>query len=210
MTWLSVEIFLLFAGLPIVFISFEVSRQVLFFSLWLFCAAALAYLRWGKGQSWRQIWEGRGWQTQQKKQALYRFFALVPVLLGLTFLIAPNRFLDFPLERPRLWLLVMCLYPFLSALPQALLYRSFFFARYEKVFSKPWTLWVTNGLCFALAHGLYHNLVAPSLTFFAGILFSYSFAQHRSLKWMTLEHAAYGCLLFTLGLGTYFFRSPLN
>lgn len=210
MTWLYFELFLLFAGLPVVFISFDVSRLVLFSSLWGCCLGALVYLRRAQGLSWHAIWSGHGWTARQKRQALYRFLALLPVLLGLTLWIAPDRFLDFPLGRPRLWLLVMCLYPLLSALPQAVLYRAFFFARYEKAFSSAWIFWITNGLCFALAHGFYHNLVAPSLTFFGGILFSYSFAQHRSLKWMTLEHAAYGCLLFTLGLGTYFFRSALN
>jgi hypothetical protein len=36
------------------------------------------------------------------------------------------------------------------------------------------------------------------------MMFAYSYRQHRSLKWSVIEHAVYGCFVFTAGIGFYF------
>jgi hypothetical protein len=47
-------------------------------------------------------------------------------------------------------------------------------------------------------------MVAPLLSFICGVIVARSYSEHRALKWAVAEHAAYGCMVFTVGLGFYF------
>ena len=97
----------------------------------------------------------------------------------------------------------MILYPILSALPQELVFRSFFYRRYADLFPGH-TIYAVNLFCFAFMHLMFHNWIAPLLSAIAGALFTYSYRQHRSLKWVAIEHGFYGCMVFTAGIGSYF------
>jgi hypothetical protein len=48
--------------------------------------------------------------------------------------------------------------------------------------------------------------VAPFLSLFVGFMLANSYAQHRSLRLVWIEHALYGCLAFTFGLGWFFYH----
>jgi len=63
-----------------------------------------------------------------------------------------------------------------------------------------------NVLCFAWLHIIYDNWVAIAFTLAGGILFTLNFDRNRSLTAVSLEHALYGCAMFTLGLGEYFYE----
>jgi len=112
---------------------------------------------------------------------------------------------SFPRERPLLWLLVVLLYPLLSALPQEVIFRAFVFHRYRSLFPDPRVMMLVSASVFALAHLQLGNLLAPGLTFLGGLLFAYTFSTTRSLPMATLEHALWGDWLFTVGLGVYFY-----
>jgi hypothetical protein len=58
-------------------------------------------------------------------------------------------------------------------------------------------------------HLVFRNPIAPTLTFFGGILFAWRYQHTQSLALSSLEHALYGCLLFTVGLGQYFYGGTL-
>lgn len=204
--YLWAEMFFFYLAPPLVLHFTDSSRRTLFTFLWTAAGGVLAYLLKGRGFSLRAIWEGKGWSEEGKKRALIRFFALIPALAVTTLLYAPDRFLTFPVDRTGLWVAVMILYPILSACPQSLLFRSFFFARYEKLFSRPWAAVALNGLFFGFAHSLYGNWIAPVFAALGGMIFAASYRQHRSLKWAMIEHGAYGCLIFTLGIGWFFFK----
>jgi len=161
-------------------------------------------MRRAPGFSWRDLWYGNGWTADQKKQALIRLIAATAFIVILTCIVTPNRLFSFPLQRPRLWLIVMVLYPILSALPQELVLRSFFFRRYGVLFFGKTTMIAANAFCFALIHMMFHNWISPLLSAFGGTLFAYSYTQHHSLKWAAVEHSLYGCIVFTAGIGVYF------
>src|SRR4029077_4732077 len=72
---------------------------------------------------------------------------------------------SFPRERPFLWLLVLLLYPLLSALPQEVIFRAFLFHRYRRLFTDPRVMMLVSASAFALAHLQLGNLLAPGLTF---------------------------------------------
>ncbi len=185
-------------------------RWVIHACLWVLTIYAAVNLRRTPGFSWAGLWEGAGISASLRRLVVLRFLALMPVLLALTLALAPERFLRFPLERPALWAAVMILYPLLSALPQELVFRAFFFERYRPLFPKPAAMIAMSAFCFGFAHIMFHNAVAPALTLISGAMFAHSYAHHRSLKWSAAEHAAYGCFIFTVGLGWFFFAGAVR
>jgi membrane protease YdiL (CAAX protease family) len=112
---------------------------------------------------------------------------------------------SFPRERPFLWLLVVLLYPLVSALPQEVIFRLFLFHRYRSLFPDPRLMMLVSASVFALAHLQLGNLVALGLPFLGGLLFAHTFGTTRALPMVTLEHGLWGDWFFTLGLGVYFY-----
>jgi hypothetical protein len=120
--------------------------------------------------------------------------------------LAPDREWMLIRENPALWAVVMVAYPVLSVYPQGLLYRAFFFERYAVLFPGRWTMIVASTAAFAFLHIVFRNRLAPALTAAGGLLFAFRYAETQSLATSCLEHALYGCWLFTVGLGEYFYH----
>lgn len=202
----ALELVLLYAVPPVTLGFLHAPRYILFAFLWMAAGACLAWLRYARDLSWSRLWQGQGWAVRGRSAALARFLILMPTLAIVTILYAPERFLAFPTLDPFRWSMVMVVYPILSVLPQTIVFRLFFFERYGQTFSSKTMAIVINALCFGLAHSMYGNLIAPVFSGLAGALLAYSYTQHRSLKWAVLEHALYGDLVFTLGIGWFFFK----
>lgn len=115
----------------------------------------------------------------------------------------------FPRERPGLWLLVLLMYPLVSATAQELVFRVFLFHRYRDLFPDPNAMILASAGVFGLAHAQLGNAVAPLLSCVGGLLFAYTFHKTRSLPLVALEHGLWGDWLFTLGLGVYFYGGHL-
>jgi len=101
----------------------------------------------------------------------------------------------------------MFVYPLLSVVPQEFVYRTFFFERYKPLFSNSAAMILASTFCFGFVHIMFHNWIAPVFSGIGGLLFSISYARHKSLKLVSIEHAAYGCYVFTIGLGWYFYNT---
>jgi uncharacterized protein len=201
--WLGVEFCAFFLGLPLAFYAHP-SRWNIHLAMWAVAIYAPLTLKRLPHFSWRKFWHGEDWPAAQRKIAILRFCTAIPLVILLTLYLAPERLFSFPLQHPWFWLLVMVLYPILSVLPQEVVFRCFFFRRYQTLFHKPWMLIAASALVFGFAHVVFHNFVSPSLSALGGLFFAMSFNQHRSLKWAAIEHAAYGCMVFTAGIGFYF------
>jgi hypothetical protein len=57
---------------------------------------------------------------------------------------------------------------------------------------------------FGFLHIVFYNPISPLLSIFAGYFLTDSYLRHGSLKKLTIEHAFYGDMVFTVGLGIYF------
>ncbi len=201
--WLLSEFSALFVLIPCYFY-FHATRWNIHAALWIVTAYVLFWMKRTPDFSWPELWHGSGWAKRARNIALLRFLFSTLLIIGLTILLVPERLFSFPLQRPILWLAVMLLYPILSALPQEILFRSYFFRRYGNLFPQPWPMIAASAISFGFAHIVFHNWVSPLLCLIGGIMFAYSYTQHRSLKWAAIEHAAYGCMVFTIGIGVYF------
>ena len=102
----------------------------------------------------------------------------------------------------------MLLYPLLSALPQELVFRVLFFRRYGALFRAAAAAVLVNGLVFALAHLMFWNAVAPGLTFAGGLLFARGYRAGGFGQAVVL-HALCGAVIFTSGLGRFFYHGAV-
>lgn len=205
--FLLTEFAILYFGVPLLVLNQE--RWIKFSALWGFAAFALILLNRRYDVNWRKEWNFgavRPGLPQVAKRALIGSALLV----GLLFWLVPERLLSFPLERPGFWAVVMLLYPLLSALPQELVYRSLLHHRYGPLFPNKCLMLAMAGATFGWAHILFRNEVAVLLCFAGGVMFSQTYLKHRSLALAWLEHSFYGCFIFTLGLGVYFYGMSIR
>ncbi|OON65836.1 CPBP family intramembrane glutamic endopeptidase [Hymenobacter sp. CRA2] len=158
--------------------------------------------KFGRAAFWRA--PNARHERGQLRRLLRRLVPCLLLLAGLVLWHSPERWLDMPRQQPVAWLVLLVLYPLLSVYPQELIYRAFFFRRYRRLFpAKQLRVWVSAAV-FALLHVIYLNWLAVLLTFVGGWFFAQTYARTRSLRLVWLEHALYGMLLFTLGLGAFF------
>ena len=143
-------------------------------------------------------------ETRSFLRIILRFAVCGAALTLATRLLAPHLFLSLPREHPLFWLAIMVLYPLLSVWPQEVIYRRFLFHRYARVFGESGVV-VASALAFGFAHVIFLNPIAVALTTAGGVMFARNYAQERSLYLACLEHALYGCLVFTIGLGQFFY-----
>ena len=137
---------------------------------------------------------------------LFRDFVLL-VILGLAvWQFAPESLFALIKRAPRLWIAVMILYPLLSVYPQELLFRAYFFRRFETLFGSGAGLIAASAIAFSFVHIIFGNWIALSLTLIGGVLFATTYRQSGSLLLTSIEHAVFGNFLFTIGLGEYFYR----
>jgi membrane protease YdiL (CAAX protease family) len=134
-----------------------------------------------------------------------RVFIIFPLVIILTalyvWLFAPQHLFYVPLHHPLLFLFILCVYSLLSVWPQELLYRTFFYKRYEGLFKSKSLFIFVNATVFCLAHLFFRNTLVLLLTFIGGILFGLTYLKFKSTTLVTIEHAIYGNWLFTVGLG---------
>jgi uncharacterized protein len=142
--------------------------------------------------------------------SILAWFAVVAVVVWIAVrLIAPELLFGFVRTRPVFWSLVMVVYPVLSVYPQGVIYRSFVMHRYTLILPAGWAMIIISAAAFGFMHIIFRNPLAVALTFAGGILFAWRYGATGSLFTSSLEHALYGCWLFTIGLGQYFYHGRI-
>lgn len=138
-------------------------------------------------------------------------FALgAPLVIGAIAVFLPDHLFNLPRTRTKLWAKMLLLYPFTSVLAQEVIYRVIFFHRYRALFSQPWLMIAASALAFAFSHVVFRNWIAVAVTLAAGFLFAWRYNRTRSFLAVWAEHTLWGWLLFTCGLGIYFFANSKN
>lgn len=179
--------------------------NVLYSILWV-TAILSAFWLLRHGWDFRRDWN---WQAVTKPvmhSIATKFVPLSIVLTLFAYFAIPEHIFKFPLTRPGMWLAVMVFYPLLSVLPQEVLFRSFFFRRYAALFASERSMLIASALSFGWMHVFLHNWVAVVFSAAGGFIFTRTYQKTRSLAAVTIEHALYGCFIFTLGMGYYFYH----
>ena len=155
------------------------------------------------------LWRSSELQKNYKSM-LKQFIVIAGVMIALVYLFIPDHLFSLIKKDPLLWILIVILYPLISVYPQELLYRTFFFHRYKMLFKNNWQIVTVNALLFGYMHIIFQNWVAIGLTVVGGFLFASMYVRTRSTLFVSIVHALYGDLIFTLGLGTYFYNGTLS
>ncbi len=159
-----------------------------------------------KNESFRNefLLNKKGWMRDLPR--ILRLFAgAALILLLFTALFYPQSLFACPRNHFSVWLWLMVVYPLLAVYPQELIYRAFLFHRYGEVVRRKRYLIHLSAIAFAFGHIIYFHPLSIVLTFFGGYLFSWTYFKTRSLLAVSFEHALYGCLLYTIGLGQFFY-----
>lgn len=122
----------------------------------------------------------------------------------------PQQFLSMPTYRPGLWLMIMLLYPILSAFPQEIIFRSLFFERYGALFPNANVAIVMNGVVFALGHLFFFNWVTILMTGIGGAIMGWAYLRNRTIGLPLVLHGVAGQIIFTVGLGIYFYHGAIG
>lgn len=196
---LWVEFLLLFLAVPLAVAVFLPPR-LLFPALFAFSVIGLLLLARTSGFRWRELVTGRlPWRP-------IILFALVTALASGAVIAAtrPEAAFLLPLERPLVFLMIVCLYPILSALPQELIFRPLFFRRYGALLPEGRGALLLNAAIFSFAHLMYWSLTVAVMTFAGGVFFAQAYLRHGFPLAFVL-HAVAGWIIFGFGLGVYFY-----
>lgn len=204
---LLLEYLLLFGALPWAYRLGAIPLPVLPM-LWLVAAGCLVVLLASPGFERRRLWNGER-LGRRLARAVVPFALAAPLLVALAVWLGVEPF-RLVTERPGLWLAVMLLYPLLSAYPQGVVYRAFLFHRYRELFPGPGSRIVASAVAFSFVHVVFDNWLAPALTLGGGLLFAWTYQRTGSALVAAVQHALFGCTIFTVGLGEYFYKGLIG
>ena len=209
--WLICELGLFYIGAPLLMSWAIFAWHVpLVYVLQPVLFGFIGYLLWDDTFRIRREFS-RGFTWRQCGFILLTFVSLGGAIILATYLVYPQRFLGFPRYATSIWLIVMILYPLLSVVAQELVFRTFFFHRYGPLFKEAkWLAVMTNGLLFGFAHIIFGNLIAVLGSAVIGFVLAYRYYETRSFWAVWFEHSLFGCLVFTVGLGGFFFTGVSN
>lgn len=196
--YLLLEFFILFVLIPVSLttsfsIGFNVAIVVVGFIYLLFVMLRKEKISFNikKNINWSPFW----------RKTLIAFFIISIITTLYVYFVDVNALFCMPLQKPLFWIGILMFYTFLSVWPQELIYRTFFFSRYERLFLNKKLLIFINAIVFSLAHLFFRNTLVIVFTFVGGILFAYTYYKTRSTLLVSIEHALYGCWLVTVGMG---------
>ncbi|MBU2940527.1 CPBP family intramembrane metalloprotease [Lacinutrix sp. C3R15] len=193
-----IEFFILFIILPVSFI-FNYSF-IIKLTLGLLGFVYVVYFLLKVEKNTFKISQNLNWQRFWKMTLLKMLLIAFLTILFVWFTSKDSLF-SVVLHKPLLWLVILFAYSIFSVYPQELIYRTFYFQRYKNLFYNTNWLMLVNAIVFAMAHLFFKNGLVIVLTFLGGLLFAFTYSKSRSTILVTIEHAIYGCWLFTVGMG---------
>lgn len=203
---LAVELLIVFIALPTAFRLGWINLPLIG-AIVILAASAAAFLIFDKTFDHRRFWRLRTLPMEAPR--ILGFFAIGAAMgVGAVLLASPDEFLGFVRHRPEIWAMVMLLYPIFSVYPQEVIFRGFFFHRYQPLFRQTWLLIGASALVFGYVHIVMGNGLSVVLSALGGVLFGWTYLRTQSLLAASFEHALYGCFIFTVGLGRYFYLAP--
>ncbi|WP_288950728.1 CPBP family glutamic-type intramembrane protease [uncultured Paracoccus sp.] len=195
------EFLALYFGAPLVIALFMPGR-LLFQALAVFSIAGLLLLWRTGGFHWRGLVHGWG-SLPWGGIGLVALVTLI-VSVAILWVTSPESIFRLIWLRPHVLLMIWCLYPLVSALPQELIFRPLFFHRYGALLPSGQAAIILNAAVFSFAHLMYWSWVVAILTFLGGWVFAYTYVR-RGFPAAWVLHAVAGNVLFAVGMGVYFY-----
>lgn len=203
---LRLEFGLMFVAAPVM-IALLFPPDSMFPVLFAFTAVGVALLHATPLFGWHEL--SRGWRNWHWLEAAGFAACAAAGSVLLVQLLVPEAAFALLRDNPLLMAAVWLGYPVASALPQELLFRVLFFRRYDAILPGGWRGALINAAVFSLAHLMYWSLVVALLTFAGSLIFTYAYLRRGSFFYAVLLHALAGNILFTAGMGAYFYTGAV-
>ena len=194
----GVEFFIIFILLPISFaidynnkIKMIIGSVGFLYVIYVLLKVENKKIRVGSNFKWKLFF----------KQTLIKLFAIIVITTFYVFITNKEALFNILLTKPKFWLFILFFYSVFSVYPQELIYRTFYFQRYSSLFKSKNVFLFVNAIVFSLGHLFFRNPLVMVLTFLGGLLFAITYNKTQSTLLVTIEHAIYGCWLFTVGMG---------
>lgn len=202
---LTMEFGTCFIGFPAFLAMFGMRAGLL---LWLWMTLLICVYWLYKHRQWTpQVEWNSAAIAPHIKRIMLRFGPFGLAMILFTWWHDPSRLFDLPRTNPIGWAALMVFYPLMSVIPQEIIFRSFIHRRYPSLFTTRFMLILVSGLTFGWVHVVMNNWVAVAFSTIGGILFADTYERSRSLALTCLEHSIYGCFVFTIGMGWYFYHA---
>lgn len=198
------EFFFIFISLPLFFLYKILPSFLVLPTLWVLSIYVLYLLR---NENIRDIFDRI--DTKEFLLVIKRFVIFGFLILLFTYFFYEDKLFNFLLQKPDVYITVMILYPLLSVIPQELIFRKFFLFRYEFIFTSKMLI-IINAAVFCFIHIIFANYIALFFSFIGGLLFIKTYLNTKSFTLVCIEHALYGDLIFTIGLGEFFYHGNMN
>lgn len=200
------EFFFIFGILPLAF-RFKLIPLSPIPALWvvtLYCF----YRLWSDADFQRRKLWNVGAFPPVAAQIFVLFAVCATGVAGCVYFLAHPLLFNFVHRDPVFWALLMVLYPVFSVYPQGVVYRAFLFQRYRNLLPNKYARIAVSAVAFSFVHIIFRNVIAVGLTLIGGVIFAWRYTETDSLFTSAFEHALYGCWMFTVGLGDYFYKGP--
>ncbi len=133
------------------------------------------------------------------KKLIFRDLGLFMFLILFLDLLGEVKLIFFDLKNFHYLILLSLFYLIFSVIPQEIIFRYYFFTRYENVFKNKCILIITNSLAFSIFHVIYLDIKIIFITFIGSLLLSSNYVQFKSLILVILQHFFFAQILLTLG-----------
>ncbi|MGQ8335078.1 CPBP family glutamic-type intramembrane protease [Sunxiuqinia sp. A32] len=152
---------------------------------------------------WKELW---AFDIKWKQVWLHLAIAFGVSLLMIAYMLLFDRknLFNLPLGNLKVWLTLSTFYPIFSAYVQEVLFRTYIFKRYQNLFGNGNLMILMSALAFSFAHILYYHPVSLILTLILGIYVGRVYQKTQSVLFVAFLHGLYGNMVFTVGLGHYF------
>ncbi len=197
-----VEFLLVFFLAPLIYAFFRESSPIYFLVILALFSGIVLY----RNNDFRnEIFTNKAHWLKDMPRVMKQFLGISLALICVIYIFLPGQLFYCLRQHFTLWLSLMIIYPLLAVYPQELIYRAFLFHRYRHIAGEERYLIHFSAVAFAFGHIIYFHPISVLLTLFGGYLFSWTYVKTRSLLAVSFEHALYGCLMYTVGLGRYFY-----
>ena len=200
--YLLLEFMLFFLGVPL-FLFLEsdlVHPSVVLFPFMLIVFTMLHFLH---GFKWHELWYFRVRRSDFLRQIAIVGIVSLLMISWVYFFDRKNLF-NLPRENWKAWLMIVLFYPVFSAYTQEVIFRTFIFKRYSRLFKNESFTIITSACVFSFVHLFYSHPVSMILTFILGIYLGWIYLKTKSVLFAAILHGLMGIAVFSIGLGQYF------
>lgn len=197
-TYKSIEFLIIFILLPVSFtINYAIKLKMglgiigFLYIIYVLLRVEKKKFKVAPNLKWRIFW----------KQTIFKLVAIAILTTLFVWLTDSKSLFNVLLNKPKLWIFILFVYSFFSVYPQEIIYRTFYFQRYKGLFKNESLFVFVNAVIFSLGHIFFENNLVIIITFLGGLLFATTYKNTQSTLLVSIEHAVYGCWLFTVGMG---------